>query len=113
MALALLYPPLFVRNFVPSRASFALAPPLRALVQALQERRARTMADRELARRVRDAIDRASSGAAHGLSFYVHEGTISVYGSVRDGAAREVLLGLAADQPGARRVIDHLVDSEV
>jgi hypothetical protein len=69
------------------------------------------MADRELARRVRDAIDRKSGGSGGGISFYVHEGTVSVYGSIRDAAVRETVLGLAADQPGARRIIDHLVDT--
>ncbi len=102
---------LFARNFGSSRPSLALAPPLRALVQALQERRARTLADRELARRVQDAVDRAAGASAGGLSFYVHEGTVSVYGSVPDDAARSAVLGIAADQPGARRVIDHLVNA--
>lgn len=70
------------------------------------------MADRELARRVQDAMDRAAGNAGGGLSFYVHEGTVTVYGSVRDEASREAVLGIAAEQPGARRIIDHLVDAE-
>jgi len=101
----------FARND-PPRSAFALAPPIRALVKSLQERRARTAADRELARRVRDAISRATSGAA-GLSFYVHEGTVTVYGAVRDGAMREAILRVAAAQPGALRIIDQVADADV
>jgi hypothetical protein len=70
------------------------------------------MADRELARRVQNAIDQAARTAGGGLSFYVHEGTVAVYGSVSDEASRQAVLGIAADQPGARRIIDHLVDAD-
>ena len=101
---------MFARYLNPPRAAFALAPPLRALVKSLQERRARTAADRELARRVRDAMDRAIADAG-GLSFYVHEGTITVYGAVRDERMREAVLNVAAGQPGAQRIIDHLADT--
>jgi hypothetical protein len=98
----------FAKNIIPSRAAFALSPPLRALVAVLQERRSRTLADRELARRVRDAIERATG--VTGLSFYVHDGTVTVYGSTPDRVTSEGILRLAAAQPGARRIIDHLSD---
>lgn len=98
----------FARNINPSRPGFSLSPPLRALVAALQERRSRTLADRELARRVRDAIERATGSG--GLSFYVHDGTVTVYGSTPDRTTREGVLRLAAAQPGAKRIIDHLSD---
>jgi hypothetical protein len=101
-------PVVFVRNASPSRPSFSLSPALRALVTTLQERRARTLADRELARRVRDAVERSTGGS--GLSFYVHEGTVTVYGPALDRAARENVLRQAAAQPGARRIIDHTSD---
>jgi hypothetical protein len=98
----------FARNLNTSRPAFSLSPPLRALVTALQERRARTLADRELARRVCDAVERETGQG--GLSFYVHDGTVTVYGSTPNRATREAILRLAAGQPGARRIIDHLSD---
>jgi hypothetical protein len=76
-------------------------------VQSLQERRARTAADRELARRLHAAVG-ASKLETGGLSFYVHDGAIAVYGQVRTDAVREAVLSLAAEQPGARLVVDHL-----
>lgn len=84
-----------------------LAAPVRSLVQAFQERKGKTAADRELARRLHAAFA-ASPLDALGLSVYVHDGAIAIYGSVRDEAAREAVLALAAAQPGARRVADHL-----
>jgi hypothetical protein len=99
---------LFAPNLKPPRGAFSLSPPLRALVAVLQERRSRTLADRELARRVRDVVERATG--AIGLSFYVHDGTVTVYGTTPDRATREGILRLAASQPGAKRIIDHLSD---
>jgi len=87
--------------------ALALTPRLRALVQTLQDRRARTVADRELARRLH-AVVGGSGLAVNGLSLFVHDGAISIYGPVRDEATRESVLTLAAEQPGARRVVDHL-----
>ncbi len=87
--------------------SLALTPRLRALVQTLQQRRARTMADRELARRLHAAVG-ASKLPVAGLNIYVHDGAISIYGPVSDETTREAVLVLAAEQPGARRVVDHL-----
>jgi hypothetical protein len=90
----------------PARA-FLLAPQLRALVQTLQERRARTAADRELARRLHAVVEQGAL-AAHGLSFFVHDGGIAVYGTVRDEPSREAVLAVLAEQPGTRRIVDHL-----
>lgn len=77
------------------------------MLQALQERRARTAADRELARRIQFAVDNAQIEGG-GLSFYVHEGSVAVYGAIRTEALRERVLGLVAEQPGVRRIQDHL-----
>lgn len=91
----------------PPQQAPALTPRLRALVRSLQERRARTAADRELARRLHAAVGAAKLEAS-GLSFYVHDGAIAVYGQVRAEPVREAVLALAAEQPGARLVVDHL-----
>lgn len=80
---------------------------LRTLMQTLQERRARTAADRALAGRLRAAFAASPLGAL-GVSFYVHDGAIAVYGAVADEATREAVLTLAAEQPGCRRLTDAL-----
>ena len=84
-----------------------LPPALRVLVDRHQALRARTTADRSLARRLRDGV-RPLGAAAAGLSFYVHDGAVSVYGTVGDASAREVVIALASGLPGARRIVDHL-----
>ncbi|HYE95906.1 MAG TPA: BON domain-containing protein [Rubricoccaceae bacterium] len=92
-------------------ASFSPAvpvpPQIRALVRVLQERRARSSADRALARRLHDAFA-AARLEVDGLSLYVHEGAVTLYGMVRTEAHREAVLTLVAQQPGLRRISDHL-----
>lgn len=89
-------------------ASGSLPPRLQAMLHALQERRTRTAADRELARRLQFAIENTEMGAEGGLSVYVHEGSVAVYGLIRSEALRERVLDLVAEQPGVRRIQDHL-----
>lgn len=86
---------------------FGLPPALRHAVGRYQERRARTAADRQLARRLDAALAAAPDGTS-GLAAYVHNGAISLYGTVPTDAAREAVLSLAAAQPGVRRIVDHL-----
>lgn len=85
----------------------ALPPVLRALVERHQERRAKTTADKSLARRLMAAV-RAADVPVSGIALYVHDGAVSIYGTVADGAEREALLGVASAQPGVRRIVDHL-----
>ena len=80
---------------------------LRSLVDRHQANRAKTTADRSLARRLHDGV-RQSGVAVGGLAFYVHDGAISVYGSVPDAAARDAVVAVAAGLPGVRRIVDHL-----
>lgn len=68
----------------------------------------RTTADRELARRIQFAVESAQIEEMGGLSVYVHEGSVAVYGVVRKESLRERVLGLVAEQPGVRRIQDHL-----
>ena len=84
-----------------------LPPRLRAVLQSFRERQARTSADHELARRVHFAVESAGLDVG-GLSFYVHDGSVAVYGAIRSEAVRERVLGLVAEQPGVRRIQDHL-----
>jgi len=86
---------------------YGLPPSLRALVDRHQSARAKTTADRSLARRLRDGI-RASEVPVKGLSLYVHDGALSLYGTVPDARTREALLALCTHVPGVRRIVDHL-----
>ena len=95
---------MFVR---PQLLGAGLPPSLRQLLDRRQERRTQTTADRSLARRLRDGLKTAGVTAT-GLAFYVHDGTVSVYGEVRDAGVREGVLSVAAAQPGVRRILDHL-----
>lgn len=84
-----------------------LPPSLRALLDAVQVRRTRTTADRSLARRLHAAVA-VEKLPPSGVSLYVHDGAVSLYGTVPDAVARERLVALAARQPGVRRIVDHL-----
>ena len=86
---------------------YGLPPALRVLVDRHQANRAKTTADRSLARRLKDGIAALEAPVA-GLAFYVHDGAISIYGTVPTPAAREALIGLASGLPGVRRIVDHL-----
>ncbi len=86
---------------------YGLPPALQSLVDRHQSHRARTTADRSLARRLRDGV-RQSGVDVKGLAFYVHDGAVSIYGAVADRPAREAVVTLAASQPGVRRIVDHL-----
>ena len=86
---------------------YGLPPALRSLVDRHQAERAKTTSDMSLARRLRDGV-RASDLGVRGLTVYVHDGAVSLYGSVRDAAAREAVLALVSHVPGVRRIVDHL-----
>jgi len=83
-------------------------PDVRALLDALQQRRARTQADRALAAAVREALDVAAPALVDGLHVYVFEGAISVYGAVGTYAERDEVLAVLAGLPGASHIADHL-----
>ncbi|MDX1419700.1 MAG: hypothetical protein R3181_07010 [Rubricoccaceae bacterium] len=89
-------------------APTALPPRLQGLLQTMQERKARTHADRELARRILFAVENAPLDDLRGLSIYVHDGSVAVYGQIPFEALRERVLGLVVEQPGVRRLQDHL-----
>ena len=88
---------------------FGLPPAVRAVVEQVLQRRARTATDRSLARRLHAALDGAR---ADGLALYVHNGAVSVYGTVAGEAARDALLTVVAGQPGVRRIVDHLATGD-
>lgn len=89
---------------------FNLPPAFRHVVAQFQHRRALTAADRSLAKRLHAAL--APSPDASGLALYVHHGAVSVYGTVPTEATRDAILAVAAEQPGVRRIVDHLVLTE-
>jgi osmotically-inducible protein OsmY len=86
---------------------FGLPPAVRLVVDRFQHRRALTATDRSLARRLHAALGQDRTGAS-GLALYVHNGAVSVYGTVASESVREAVLHVAAAQPGVRRIVDHL-----
>ena len=86
---------------------YGLPPALRSLVDRHQAARAKTTADQSLARRLRDTV-RASGLTVRGLTIYVHDGALSLYGTVPTSAVREEMLALVTHVPGVRRIVDHL-----
>ena len=86
---------------------YGLPPALRALVDRHQAARSKTTADQSLARRLRDGV-RASGLEIKGLTVYVHDGAVSLYGTLPSGAVREEVLALVTRVPGVRRIVDHL-----
>ena len=84
-----------------------LPPALRSLLDAVQNRQAETTTDRSIARRIQGEL-RRTEGPSEGLSFFVHGGTVSVYGTVGSPDVRDAILTLVTSQPGVHRVVDHL-----
>lgn len=89
------------------------APPLESLIGLLRERRARTQEDRILAERLQGAFEGARAIDAAGLSFYVFEGAVSVYGPVTSVEVRDRVLDLLARTPGIRQITDYLTVTPV
>ena len=56
---------------------------------------------------MRDSV-RASDLTVQGLTIYVHDGAVSLYGTVATAAVREQVLALVTHIPGVRRIVDHL-----
>jgi osmotically-inducible protein OsmY len=81
---------------------------VRALVEGLRQRRAKTVADRDVSQMVREAFEREEAPDARGLHFYVFEGTISIYGAVASYEARDAVVATLASVPGIRQITDHL-----
>ena len=84
-----------------------LPPSLQRLLDAVQNRQAETTTDRSIVRRIKSELKRAG-GPESGLSFFVHSGAVSVYGTVGSPDVRDAILTLVTSQPGVRRVVDHL-----
>ena len=84
-----------------------LPPSLRRVLDSVQQRQAETTTDRSIARRIKSKIQRADA-SLQGLSFYVHSGAVSVYGTVGSPDVRDAILTLVTSQPGVRRVVDHI-----
>ena len=91
--------------------TLSLPPAVRRAVDRFQQRRALTAADRSLARRLQAALADGRTGA-DGLALYVHNGAVSVYGTVPTETVRTAVLDVAAAQPGVRRIVDHVVLAE-
>lgn len=92
---------------VSSRLRVRLPTALRSRLDRLREARERTITDRSTARRIRRALAAAPLGPL-GLALFVHDGAVSVYGSVPGESVREQIVALVVEQPGVRRVVDHL-----
>ena len=92
-----------------SRPAPPRTPDVRALLDTLKVRRARTADDRKIAHSVYVAFERL--GRQHDvadLHFYVFEGGVSVYGDVLTHEQRDGVLDDLAALPGVRHVADHL-----
>ena len=85
---------------------YGLPPTLQALVERHQTHRVRTAADRSLALRLKATLP--AEGVTDGLSVYIHDGAVSLYGTVATATARESVVSAAAATPGVRRIVDHL-----
>lgn len=86
---------------------YGLPPALRALVDRHQAARAKTTSDLSLARRISDGVKESGLGV-QGLTVYVHDGAVSLYGTLPSSATREEVLALVSRVPGVRRIVDHL-----
>ena len=90
-----------------ARAVSQLSPALRSLADRTRLLKSRTSDDARLAGRLREGVE-ASALRVAGLAFYVHDGVVSIYGGVANGADREAVIDVVVEQKGVQRVIDHL-----
>jgi hypothetical protein len=68
-----------------------------------------TLKDRALARRFRDTFEQdLEMAGVQGLHFYIKEGVVTVYGTVRHELDRELLLSFIRQRPGVEDVVPHL-----
>jgi osmotically-inducible protein OsmY len=68
-----------------------------------------TLKDRALARRFRDTFEQdLEMAGVQGLHFYVKEGVVTIYGTVRHELDRELLLSFIRQRPGVEGVVPHL-----
>lgn len=79
-----------------------------ALVEGVRARRARTLADRRIARELREAVNGKLPSDVNGLNFYVVGGAVSVYGRVASYAERERVMEAMSTVRGITRITDHL-----
>lgn len=73
-----------------------------------------TTSDYNLARRLFAMFERDLELAEiHGIHFYVQNGVVTLYGTVRHELDRELLMSLVREMPGVKGVVTHLqlVDS--
>lgn len=73
-----------------------------------------TMRDHNLARRLYNMFERDLELAEiHGIHFYVQNGIVTLYGTVRHELDRELLMSLVRETSGVKGVVTHLqlVDS--
>lgn len=69
----------------------------------------RTLSDRALAHRLFQTFENDLENAdVQGLHFYVQNGVVTLYGTVRHDLDRELLTDLVRDIPGVRQVRPHL-----
>lgn len=78
-----------------------------SLLDTAEQKRKKTENDRALARRLHDAVHNSPVSISK-LNVYVHDGAVSLYGTIRDESVRNDLLQIVAAQPGLARVVDHL-----
>lgn len=81
---------------------------VRELVASLTSRRAQTVADQQIARRLFVTFERLGMVHTQGLHFYVFDGAVSIYGSVATPEVRDQVLNLITTLPGVRQVTEHL-----
>lgn len=96
---------------LPDPVSEGSSEQLKTFLGSVQDKQVRTSSDRELAKRISGAVQHADLELG-GLSVYVHDGSVAVYGKVTSDVKREALLSLIAEQPGAKSVVDHMVFPE-
>lgn len=68
-----------------------------------------TRRDRQLARRLARTFEGDLELAdVKGIHFYVQNGTVSLYGTVRHALDRDLLVSLVRELPGVKAVVPHL-----
>lgn len=72
-------------------------------------RNRQTESDRALARRLHANFERDLELAdIHGIHFYVQNGTVTLYGVIRNELEQELLVSLVRQIPGVKGVVSHL-----
>lgn len=95
-------------NLMPTGSPSHIPQKASALLLRIRERRTRTSSDLRLTKEIETQFETDQNNAAQGLSFYVCDGSVSVYGVVNSSTERDLVIQALSGIQGIRRITEHI-----